>query len=389
VTGQPGTPPAVRGTSPTEERNPRTARLDEVPTAELLGLLGDEDALVPAAVAAVRPQLAALVDEAVRQVRAGGRVHYFGAGSSGRLAVLDAAELPPTFGVGPGDVVVAHLAGGPGAFARAVEDAEDDEGGRDAADVTAADVVVGIAASGRTPYVAGALRAARAVGAATALVTANPRTPLAGLADHLIAPDTGPEALTGSTRLKAGTAQKLVLNGFSTALMVRLGHTYRNFMIDMRESNAKLRGRSVAMLVQASGESEQRCTEALARCRDRKTALVWLLAGGRLTPDAAAATLDRAGGVVRVALGGPPAPSWAPYREETAMTEQTPSHDRSDHMGAVRPDDPLDAGTDDEARTSADADRSAAFGEDEPTEEADGGSVRSAEADRAAAEPRD
>jgi N-acetylmuramic acid 6-phosphate etherase len=295
--------------SPTEEVNARTAGLDEVPTVELLGLLGDEDALVPAAVAAVRPQLAALVDEAVRRVRAGGRVHYFGAGTSGRLAVLDAAELPPTFGVAPGEVVRAHQAGGPAAFADAVEDAEDDEGGRDAAEVTAADLVIGVAASGRTPYVAGALRAARAVGAATALVTANPGTPLAGLADHLVAPDTGPEALTGSTRLKAGTAQKLVLNGFSTALMVRLGHTYRNFMIDMRESNAKLRGRSVGMLVQATGESEQRCAEALDRCADRKTALVWLLAGGRLTPEGAADALARAGGVVRVALGGAAAPS--------------------------------------------------------------------------------
>jgi N-acetylmuramic acid 6-phosphate etherase len=292
----------VRVTSPTEEANPRTAHLDEVSTAELLRLLGDEDALVPAAVAAVRPQLAELVDEAVRRVRAGGRVHYFGAGTSGRLAVLDAAELPPTFGVDPGAVVVAHQAGGPAAFAAAVEDAEDDEGGRDAADVTGADLVVGIAASGRTPYVAGALRSARAVGAETALVTANPRTPLADLADHLIAPDTGPEALTGSTRLKAGTAQKLVLNGFSTALMVRLGHAYANIMIDMRESNAKLRGRSIGMLVQATGESERRCAEALDRCPDRKTALLWLLAGDGVSPEAAREALARAGGHVRAAL---------------------------------------------------------------------------------------
>jgi N-acetylmuramic acid 6-phosphate etherase len=293
--------PAIRVVSPTETVNPRTGAIDEASTVELLRLLNAEDARVPAAVEAVLPQLAALVDEAVRRVSAGGRVHYFGAGTSGRLAVLDAAELPPTFGVDPDTVVVAHIAGGPSAFAAALEDAEDDDDGRDAAGVTGADVVVGVAASGRTPYVAGALRAARAAGAATALVTSNPGTPLADLADHLIAPDTGPEAITGSTRLKAGTAQKLVLNGFSTALMVRLGHTYGNFMIDMRETNAKLRGRSIGMLVQATGDSEQRCAEALERCGDRKTALVWLLAGGA-DPEACREALRRAGGRARAAL---------------------------------------------------------------------------------------
>lgn len=291
----------VRVSSPTEAVNPRTVQIDQVPTAEILRLLGEEDALVPGAVAAVRPQLAALVDEAVRRVSAGGRVHYAGAGTSGRMAVLDAAELTPTFGVAPGEVVVAHLAGGPRAFVDAVEDAEDDEGGAEFAAVTGADVVVGVAASGRTPYVRAALERGRAVGAATALITSNPGAPLADLADHLIAPDTGPEAITGSTRLKAGTAQKLVLNGFSTALMVRLGHTYGNLMVDMRETNAKLRGRSVTMLAQATGESDRRCVEALARCGDRKTALVWLLAGGA-SPDECRAALARAGGNVRAAL---------------------------------------------------------------------------------------
>ena len=295
------TPAAVRVSSPTEAVNPRTVTIDQVPTAEILRLLGEEDALVPGAVAAVRPQLAALVDEAARRVSAGGRVHYFGAGTSGRLAVLDAAELPPTFGVAPGEVVAAHLAGGPGAFVDAVEDAEDDEGAAEFAAITGADVVIGVAASGRTPYVRAALERGRAVGASTALITSNPQAPLAGLADHLIAPDTGPEAITGSTRLKAGTAQKLVLNAFSTALMVRLGHTYGNLMVDMRETNAKLRGRSVTMLVQATGESEQRCIEALERCGDRKTALVWLLAGGA-PPDDCRAALARAGGNVRAAF---------------------------------------------------------------------------------------
>jgi N-acetylmuramic acid 6-phosphate etherase len=295
------THPAVRVDSPTEEVNPRTAHLDEVPTPELLRLINDEDRLVADAVARALPELARLVDEAARRVAAGGRVHYFGAGTSGRLAVVDAAELPPTFGVAPDEVIVAHQAGGSGAVQQAVEDAEDDDRGADAGEVTAADVVVGIAASGRTPYVGAALTAGRRVGAATALVTSNPQPPLADHADFLVVADTGPEALTGSTRLKAGTAAKLVLHTFSTALMVRLGHTYGHFMIDMQETNAKLRGRSIGMLVQATGESEQRCAEALDRCGDRKTALVHLLAHGA-SPDRCREALVRAGGRVRDAV---------------------------------------------------------------------------------------
>ena len=299
--------PSVRVASPTEAVNPRTARIDEVPTAELVRLINDEDRLVPDAVAQLLPELARLVDEAAHRVSAGGRVHYFGAGTSGRLGVLDAAELPPTFGVAPGEVVVAHQAGGPGAVQQAVEDAEDEEGGGDAAGITGADVVIGIAASGRTPYVAAALTAARAAGAATALVTSNPTSPLSELAGFLLVADTGPEAITGSTRLKAGTAAKLVLHTFSTALMVRLGRTYGHFMVDMLETNAKLRGRSVGMLVQATGETEQRCTEALAVCGFRKIALVYLLAqrvgdGVPVTPERCRAALAGSGGRVRVAL---------------------------------------------------------------------------------------
>jgi N-acetylmuramic acid 6-phosphate etherase len=295
------TPSTVRVVSPTEEPNPRTAHIDEVPTADLVRLIHDEDRRVADAVAGALPELARLVDEAVRRVSAGGRVHYFGAGTSGRLAVVDAAELPPTFGVAPDEVVVAHQAGGSGAVQQAVEDAEDDDRGADAAAVTAADVVVGIAASGRTPYVGAALTAGRAVGAATALVTSNPQSPLAGQADFVLVADTGPEAITGSTRLKAGTAAKLVLHTFSTALMVRLGHTYGHFMVDMQETNAKLRGRSIGMLEQATGESEQRCAEALDRCGDRKTALVHLLSHGA-SPDRCREALAAAGGRVREAL---------------------------------------------------------------------------------------
>jgi N-acetylmuramic acid 6-phosphate etherase len=289
----------VRVSSPTELVNPRTADIDVVPTDELVRLLHEQDALVPAAVAQVLPVLARLVDDAAARVRAGGRVHYFGAGTSGRLGVLDAAELLPTFGIAD-DVVVTHQAGGTVAFLRAVEDAEDDDGGADAESVAAGDVVIGLAASGRTPYVGAALTAGRAAGAVTALVTANPAAPLADLADHLLVAPTGPEALAGSTRLKAGTAQKMILNMFSTALMIRLGHTYQNLLVDMQATNAKLRGRSIELLLQATGRDENQCAQALDECGDLKTALVQLLTGR--SPEESRAALEATGGWVRRAL---------------------------------------------------------------------------------------
>jgi N-acetylmuramic acid 6-phosphate etherase len=295
----------IRVESPTEQVNPRTTEIDTVATLDLVRLLNDEDRRVPEAVTVVLPTLAELVDAAAIRVAAGGRVHYFGAGTSGRLGVLDAAELLPTFGVSD-RVVLAHQAGGRAAFLQAVEDAEDDDRGFDAADVAAADVVIGLAASGRTPYVAAALTAAREVGAVSALITSNPNPPLASLADYLLAADTGPEAITGSTRLKAGTAQKLILNTFSTALMVRLGHTYRNLMVDMQATNAKLRGRSVQMLTQATGASDMDSAAALDLCGDIKSALVYLLADslpvGRQTPERCRWALAVAGGRVRQAL---------------------------------------------------------------------------------------
>lgn len=298
----------IRVESPTEQINPRTADVDIVPTLELVTMLHAEDARVPAAVAETLPVLARVVDEATDRVRAGGRVHYFGAGTSGRLAVLDAAELLPTFSLDDGSVV-AHQAGGESAFTRSVEEAEDDEttAANDAAEVTAADVVIGITASGRTPYVGRALAVARAAGAVTVLVTSNPAAELAAHADHVLVSPTGPEAITGSTRLKAGTAQKLILNMFSTALMVRLGHTYGNLMVDLRPTNAKLRGRSVELLVQATGADFATCQLALERCGDLKTALLCLLAepAGELD-DATIArcrvALAEAGGRIRDAL---------------------------------------------------------------------------------------
>lgn len=299
----PLTPPtADRVAAPTEERNPATADIDAVPTVEVLRRLNDEDARVPAAVAALLPALATVVDETVRRLRAGGRVHYFGAGTSGRVAVMDAAELIPTFGLPPG-VVVAHIAGGPSALTIPVEGAEDSVAGgaADADDVSASDVVIGLTASGRAPYVAGALQAARAAGAYTVLVSANPNAALADRADVHLGADTGPEAIAGSTRLKAATAQKLILNGLSTATMIALGHTYSNLMVDLAPTNGKLRGRVLTILTEATGLPEQTCAKALADADgELKTALVCLL--GAMAPAAARRALAAASGQVRAAL---------------------------------------------------------------------------------------
>jgi len=250
--------------SPTEERNPHTADIDRLPALEVLRRINDEDARVPAAVRAVLPDLATLVDKALGAVRAGGSVHYFGAGSSGRVGLIDAVELIPTYGI-PDDLVVGHLAGGDAALRVAVEGLEDDpaEGARDAAQIGARDVAVGLTASGRTPYVGGALERAGQAGAFTALLTSNPSAPLASAAQLVLCLDTGPEAVAGSTRMKAATAQKLALNAFSTALMVGLGRTRSNLMVGLRPTNQKLRERSVGLLVELTGESEERCREAL------------------------------------------------------------------------------------------------------------------------------
>jgi len=289
-------------TTPTEQRNPRTLAIDAVGTTEILRMVNSEDARVAGAVEVVIPELARAVDAGVEAIRGGGRVHYFGAGTSGRLAVLDAAELLPTFHV-PDGLVVAHHAGGMEALLRAVENVEDSEegGAADAAAVTGQDLVVGLAASGSTPYVAGALKAARAAGATTVLVTSNPDAPLAPLADVVIAADTGPEVIAGSTRLKAGTAQKMILNAFSTTLMIKLGRTWSNLMVDLVATNAKLRGRMLRILAEATGADEAACEAALAEADgELKPALVHLLTGSPVAE--ARAALDAAHGRVATAL---------------------------------------------------------------------------------------
>lgn len=239
----------------TELRHPLSSELDTMETRAILDLLNDEDQVAVSAARAALPALARLVDATVPRVRRGGRVHYFGAGTSGRLGVLDSAELVPTFGTDP-QLVRAWIAGGTAAILQAVEDSEDsyEEGSRTARDeVGPADVVVGLTVSGTTPYVEGALVTARERGALTALITSNAATPLSVHCDHLVVVATGPEVLTGSTRLKAGTATKILLNGFSTTLMIHLGRSYSNLMVSVVATNAKLRRRTLRILGEITG----------------------------------------------------------------------------------------------------------------------------------------
>jgi len=264
----------------TEQRNPASKNLDRMTAREIVRLMNREDRKVAVAVGRKLPAIARAVDAIVGAIRNGGRLIYVGAGSSGRMGVLDAAECPPTFGTSP-KLVVALIAGGRRAITRAVEGAEDSErnGARDlrAVQLTGRDVVVGIAASGTTPYVVGALKYARKRGAMTVAVTSNLRMPVGRLAKIVIAPEVGPEVLTGSTRLKAGTSQKMVLNMLSTAVMARLGYVYENLMIDMMLTNKKLAERALRILAEASGKSVSAAEHALrAAGHDLRVALVIL-----------------------------------------------------------------------------------------------------------------
>ena len=287
---------------PTERRLPESMELDSTDTLGVLRLLHEQDIVAVHAVEPLLPRIAALVDEAAARMRRGGRVHYFGAGTSGRLGVLDAAELLPTYNIPPGRVVP-HIAGGDAAIVNAVENAEDSraEGAAAAAGVGPDDVAIGLTASGTTPYVAAALEVARRNGAFTGLVSSNPSSPIGGAVDIDLALATGPEVITGSTRLKAGTAQKLVLNGFSTALMVALGRTWSNLMVSVVATNDKLRERSVRILVDATGLDADAARAALADAGgDVKAALVAHLL--EVPAAEAAARLEANGGSVRDAV---------------------------------------------------------------------------------------
>ena len=295
----------------TEQRNPRTADIDLATPLEIVDLMAAEDRLVPAAVHGERDHIAAAIAEAERTFRRQGRLFYVGAGTSGRLGVLDASECPPTFGSDP-EMVQGIIAGGLPALTRSQEGAEDrvEDAVRDldAAGVRAGDFVVGIAASGTTPYVRRALAHARSVGASTAFVACSPPPASATpVADIVILPITGPEAVTGSTRMKAGTATKLVLNMITTGAMIRLGKTYGNLMVDLQATNAKLADRSRRIVAEVCDATADEAGALLERAGGSvKTAIVMHFLGA--DREAAEEALAREGGVIRRVIGRQPPP---------------------------------------------------------------------------------
>ena len=288
----------------TETRNPNTMELDRMTPLEIVTVMNREDARVPEAIRPALPNIARCVVWAAQSIESGGRLIYMGAGTSGRLGVLDAAECPPTFGVSP-ETVVGLIAGGDRAFLKAVEGAEDSRelGEEDLRrlGLTPKDTVVGIAASGRTPYVLGGLHYAGTVGCHTAAISCNPGSPIGKAAQLAIEVVPGPECLTGSTRLKAGTAQKLILNMISTATMVRCGKTYENLMVDVVPSNEKLRVRAENIVMEAASVTREQAQEALRQSHDRvKTAILMLLIG--CGPEEAEARLEKTNGHIRQAM---------------------------------------------------------------------------------------
>jgi len=300
-------PANAADTSLTERRNPRTTNIDLADPLALVDIIAAEDATVPAAVATQREGLARAIELAVAAFHSGGRLLYVGAGTSGRLGVLDASEMPPTFGTDPA-MVQGYIAGGPAALTRAQEGAEDrpDGGAADlaAAHVGPADFVVGIAASGTTPYVRGALAYAHDVGARTAIVACTP-IPADLVVDVAILPIVGPEVVTGSTRMKAGTATKLVLNTITTGAMIRMGKTYGNLMVDLRATNAKLTARSERIVAEVCGISREAARAALGAAGGGvKLAIVMQQCG--VSREEAERRLVEAGGALRTIIGAPP-----------------------------------------------------------------------------------
>lgn len=288
----------------TEARNPQTMELDSMTPLEIVTAMNREDARVPESIRPQLPNIARCVAWATEAIRSGGRLIYMGAGTSGRLGVLDAVECPPTFGVSP-DVVVGLIAGGERAFVKAVEGAEDSrELGRadlEAIGLTPKDLVVGIAASGRTPYVLGGLAYANSLGCKTAAISCNPGSALGKEARLAIEVAPGPECLTGSTRLKAGTAQKLILNMISTATMVGCGKAYSNLMVDVMQTNEKLVVRAQNIVMEATGVSRDSAKEAIALAGGScKLAVTMILAD--CTVEEAKERLERCGGSVRQAI---------------------------------------------------------------------------------------
>lgn len=289
---------------PTEQANAASADIDRMTPLQIVQVMNAEDATVAAAVACELPQIAAAIPAIAERMRRGGRLIYAGAGTSGRLGALDAVECPPTFSV-PHDRVIGHIAGGAFALIAAAEDVEDraDAGRADMAGlrINAVDALVGITASGRTPYVLGAVAHAREQGALVVGLACNAPSPLHGLVEIMIAPLVGPEIIAGSTRLKAGTAQKMVLNMLSTGTMILLGKTFGNLMVDVLPTNHKLRERALAIIGQATGLPRQAC-EAWLAATDGEVKTAILAASANLTPEAARERLAAHGLVLRAAL---------------------------------------------------------------------------------------
>ncbi|WP_214851575.1 N-acetylmuramic acid 6-phosphate etherase [Exiguobacterium sp. s193] len=288
----------------TERRNEKTMRLDDMSVVDMLTVMNAEDQTVAAVIQQEIPVIKQVVDRVIQSFQAGGRLIYIGAGTSGRLGVLDAAECVPTFGVSP-DMVVGLIAGGERALIKAVEGAEDSKTlaveDLQALELNANDTVIGIAASGRTPYVIGGLDYAREVGATTAALSCNKQAVISEHAQYKIEVETGPEVLTGSTRLKAGTAQKLVLNMISTAAMIGVGKVYQNLMVDVQSTNEKLEIRAKRMIVEATGVDFETAARTFTSANGHvKTAIVMILADVSYTE--AVERLQRAHGFVRDAL---------------------------------------------------------------------------------------
>lgn len=288
----------------TEQRNPDTMNLDEMTTLQIVTEMNREDAGIPAAIRPHLPEIAKVAQWGAESLSQGGRIFYMGAGTSGRLGVLDASECPPTFGVSA-DTVVGLIAGGPSAIMKAVEGAEDNRelGAQDLKDHNLAqnDLVIGLAASGRTPYVIGGIEYAKSIGCRTAAITCNEGSAIGKASDCAIDVVVGPEVLTGSTRLKAGTAGKMILNMISTAAMVQIGKSYGNLMVDVVLSNEKLQVRAENIVMQATGVDRETAKRTIASAGGRcKTAITMILAD--CTKEGAEQRLVQANGHVRKAI---------------------------------------------------------------------------------------
>ena len=288
---------------PTEAPNPASERIDELSIGEILDLMHAADQEAVDAVGRVMPQIAIAVDAIAARIESGGRLFYLGAGTSGRLGVLDASECPPTYNTPP-ELVQGLIAGGDGALRRSVERAEDDpaEGARDLKELrfSPRDILIGIAASGRTPYVLGAIDYARGLGALTIALTCVPGSPIAAAAELNIVPETGPEIITGSTRMKAGTATKLVLNMLSTTVFVRLGYVYGNLMVNVQPTNSKLADRATRIVAEITGLDSASATQLLTQAGSVKAAIVMHRLG--VDRPAAQARLAAARGRLKEAL---------------------------------------------------------------------------------------